>query len=109
KRAAKTEFLRGRGCNYCQLTGYRGRIGVYELLEMDNGLTDALRREDLSEFVSLAAKKKSYVPLVSCALDYAAAGVTSLEEVIRVAGGLDGDDESAIDAAVTAAGGTDDG
>jgi MSHA biogenesis protein MshE len=93
KRAAKTTFVHGRGCNYCQLTGYRGRIGVYELLEMDGGLTDALRREDLSVFVSLAAKKKSYVPLVNCALDYAISGVTSLDEVLRVAGGLDAVDE----------------
>jgi MSHA biogenesis protein MshE len=97
KAAAKTAFVSGRGCNYCQLTGYRGRIGVYELLEMDNGLTDALRREDLSDFVSLARKKKSYVPLVNCALDYAISGVTSLDEVVRVAGGLDVEDETDAD------------
>ncbi|MGI9234668.1 MAG: GspE/PulE family protein [Woeseiaceae bacterium] len=95
KRAAGTKFVHGRGCNYCQLTGYRGRIGVYELLEMDAGLTDALRREDLSGFVSLAAKKKSYVPLVNCALDYAISGITSLDEVLRVAGGLDAEDNAA--------------
>ena len=89
KRARDSKFVQGRGCNYCQLTGYRGRIGVYELLEMDDGLTDAMRREDLSAFTSLAAKKKSYVPLENCALDYAASGVTSLDEVLRVAGGLD--------------------
>ncbi len=101
ERASKTAFLRGRGCNYCQLTGYRGRIGVYELLEMDAGLTDALRHEDLASFVSLAARKKSYVPLISCALDYAADGITSLEEVVRVAGGLDVDDGRAVDAIAT--------
>ena len=99
KRAADAKLLQGRGCNYCQLTGYRGRIGVYELLEMDSGLTDALRREDLSDFVALAAKRKSYVPLVNCALDYALSGITSLEEVIRVAGGPDGDYETEPDKA----------
>ncbi|MDH3614700.1 MAG: ATPase, T2SS/T4P/T4SS family [Gammaproteobacteria bacterium] len=109
KRSAKPKFVRGRGCNYCQLTGYRGRIGVYEMLEMDDGLTDALRREELSEFVSLASKKRSYVPLVNCALDYAVAGVTSLEEVIRIAGGLDGDDETVVDEAAAAAGEVTDG
>lgn len=108
KRVGNAGFMRGRGCNYCQLTGYRGRIGVYELLEMDAGLTDAMRREDLSMFVALAAKKRSYVPLVNCALDYAAAGVTSLEEVVRVAGGLDIDDEfSAAEVAAAAAEATD--
>ncbi len=88
-RAGDSTFVAGRGCNYCQLTGYRGRIGVYELLEMDAGLADAMRREDLAAFTSLATKKKSYVPLVSCALDYAVSGVTSLDEVLRVAGGVD--------------------
>ena len=102
KRAKDAGFVHGRGCNYCQLTGYRGRIGVYELLEMDAGLTDALRREDLSEFVSLAAKKKSYVPLVNCALDYAMSGITSLDEVLRVAGGLDADDAGVADAVESA-------
>jgi len=108
-KAMKTEFLRGRGCNYCQLTGYRGRIGVYELLDMDNGLTDALRREDLSAFVKLAHEKDSYVPLVNCALDYAKAGVTSIDEVIRVAGGLDGNDDFRIDETTIAASETADG
>ncbi|MGB5721656.1 MAG: GspE/PulE family protein [Woeseiaceae bacterium] len=102
KQLGDAKFVHGRGCNYCQLTGYRGRIGVYELLEMDAGLTDALRREDLSGFVALAAKKKSYVPLVNCALDYALSGITSLDEVLRVAGGLDADDSVVADNAESA-------
>ena len=102
KQLGEAKFVHGRGCNYCQLTGYRGRIGVYELLEMDAGLTDALRREDLSGFVALAAKKKSYVPLVNCALDYALSGITSLDEVLRVAGGLDAEDSVVADNAESA-------
>ena len=109
KRAAKLDFVSGRGCNYCQLTGYRGRIGVYELLELDSALTDALRREDLGEFTALAAKKKGYVPLVNCALDYAIAGITSLDEVIRVGGGLDSDEEVEQDEPAPASSETADG
>ena len=93
KQASDLEFVHGHGCNYCHLSGYSGRIGVYELLEMDSGLTDALRREDLSEFTALAAQKKSYVPLVRCALDYAIDGITTVDEVIRVVGGFDGNYE----------------
>ncbi|MDP6673958.1 MAG: GspE/PulE family protein, partial [Gammaproteobacteria bacterium] len=48
ERVAGAQFMRGRGCNYCFLTGYRGRIGVYELLEMDPQLTAAIQREDLA-------------------------------------------------------------
>ena len=83
------QFRQGRGCKYCNLTGYQGRIGVYELLEMDDGLTDALRREDLSAFMKLAELKKSYVPLERCALHYAAEGTTSFAEVIRLVGSAD--------------------
>jgi len=92
ERGAKLNFVRGRGCNYCHLTGYHGRIGVYELLEMDSGLTEALRHEDLDAFISLAHKKESFSSMASCALDYAIAGITSIDEVIRVAGGLDEED-----------------
>ena len=90
-------FVQGHGCNYCHLSGYRGRVGVYELLEMDAALTDALRREDLAAFAEIAAGKASYVPLVRCALDYAMSGATTIEEVIRVVGGLDGRHFDVID------------
>jgi MSHA biogenesis protein MshE len=83
-------FRLGRGCGHCGNTGYRGRIGVYELLELDDALTDALRRADLDEFSELAQRRSSYRPLVLCALDYAADGVTSLAEVLRLAGGVEG-------------------
>jgi len=92
-------FRSGRGCAYCSNTGYRGRIGVYELLEMDDELTDALRRMDTAEFSRLARNRKSYRPLLDCALDYAREGITSLEEVIRLAGGLDELRDSQMDPA----------
>ena len=81
-------FVHGRGCNYCHLTGYRGRIGVYELLTVDEELADAIRRDDLDAFAQAAETARDYVPLVNCALDYAARGVTSLDEVVRLAGGV---------------------
>ena len=87
--ADQIRFRAGRGCAYCSNTGYRGRIGVYELLEMDEELTDALRRMDSSDFSAIARNRKGYRPLLDCALDYAREGITSLEEVIRLAGGLD--------------------
>ncbi|MBT8131734.1 MAG: GspE/PulE family protein, partial [Gammaproteobacteria bacterium] len=81
------EFKMGTGCNFCHLTGYNGRIGVYELLELDGHLTEALR-SDPDSFVAAANRSPNFRPLVHCALDYAKQGVTSLDEVIRVSGGL---------------------
>src|SRR5690606_34193157 len=47
---ANAVFKRGSGCAYCSNTGYRGRIGVYELLEMTPGLSAAVRDRNPSGF-----------------------------------------------------------
>ncbi|KAB7622638.1 GspE/PulE family protein [Alkalilimnicola sp. S0819] len=83
------ELHRGLGCSHCNNTGYRGRVGVYELLELDGAMTDALRRNDQAAFARAAAANPDYRPLGRVATDYALQGVTSMEEVLRVAGELD--------------------
>ena len=77
------------GCHRCNNTGYRGRIGVFELLVLNEELSDALRREDSAEFVRKAKEVPGYRPLVRSALDYAIQGITSLEEVFRVSEQID--------------------
>ncbi|HSX90083.1 MAG TPA: GspE/PulE family protein [Pseudomonas sp.] len=77
-------FKRGAGCHRCHNTGYAGRIGVYELLELDEGMIAALRRNDPQGFAEAAQVSAHYRPLAACALDYALAGVTSIEEVLKV-------------------------
>jgi MSHA biogenesis protein MshE len=71
------------------MTGYKGRIGIYEFLEIDATIADAIRRNDGSLFTSLALAQKGFRPLVQRALDYAESGTTSIEEVIRVTAGLE--------------------
>ena len=78
-------FIHGRGCYQCSNTGYKGRIGVYEMLEMNEAMLDALRRQDVSGFTRAARESRLYRPLGSCAMDYALRGITSLAEVARVA------------------------
>jgi MSHA biogenesis protein MshE len=82
-------FHAGMGCTYCNMTGYSGRIGIYELLEIDGPLADAIRRENLEQFTALAKRQAGYVSLLDRALGYAAAKVTSIEEVMRVTAGLE--------------------
>jgi len=81
--------VHGRGCAYCNETGYRGRIGVYELLDMDAAMADAMRRGNTADFARAAAERPGFRPLVQAALDHARAGLTSLEEVVRVASEID--------------------
>ena len=83
------QFQHGSGCTHCNNTGYHGRIGVFEFLELDESLTDALRREDASAFARFARQSRGYRSFAEHALEYALEGVTSIEEVIRVAGTIE--------------------
>lgn len=88
-RARALRLKRAAGCHRCNNTGYRGRIGVFELLILNERMSDALRRSDSAEFVKEAKRSHGYVPLVMSALADAEAGVTSLDEVFRVAEQID--------------------
>lgn len=82
-------FTYGAGCYQCSNTGYKGRIGIYEWLEMDDKSLSALRRADPDAFEKAARANPFYRPLELCALDYAKQGITSLDEVFRVSATLE--------------------
>lgn len=77
-------FKKGRGCPHCFNTGYRGRIGVFELLEIDAHMANALRDNSVRKFNEAAHSNKSFVPLSYSAFEFAVKGITTLEEVLRV-------------------------
>ncbi|GLR72236.1 GspE/PulE family protein [Agaribacter marinus] len=77
-------FKQGKGCQRCNFTGYRGRIGVFELLEFTEPLMNALKSNDTSDFNIAAQHSPNYKPLSHAALDYAKAGLTSLDEVLKL-------------------------
>ncbi|PSF05548.1 MSHA biogenesis protein MshE [Marinobacter fuscus] len=78
-------FVHGKGCYQCSNTGYKGRVGVYEMLEMNEDMLDALRRRNVGDFTRAARESPLYRPLGQCAMDFALQGITSLQEVARVA------------------------
>jgi MSHA biogenesis protein MshE len=78
-------FKKGAGCSRCNKTGYSGRIGIFELLIINAEMGAAIRDQNHACFLSLAHKDKGYRPLYKSALDYALQGLTTLEEVGRVA------------------------
>lgn len=85
-RAHEIAFKKGKGCSHCNHTGYHGRIGIFELLEFDEELCNALREANQQEFANLAGQQKGYRPLVLSALDIAIQGETSISEVIALSG-----------------------
>ncbi len=78
-------WRRGTGCHQCSNTGYRGRIGIYEMLVVSPAMSTALAAGDFVGFAELGRSSPGYRSLELAALDRAAEGVTSIEEAIRVA------------------------
>ena len=82
-------FQQGNGCERCGQTGYQGRVGVYELLEMRGDLLVALRNQDIDGFAAAAAADPDFTSIAVSALELARAGRTTLAEAIRVSGESD--------------------
>lgn len=72
------------GCDECSGTGYRGRIGVFEVMEFDEHLASLFLHEAAAEEMRQAALGRGMRPLLRDALDKVAAGITSLDEIDRV-------------------------
>jgi len=84
--AVQMSFQHGAGCPACHRTGYKGRVPVHEMLEINEELADALRNKDHAEFKRRALSQEGYLPLVQNALALARESVTTLDEVIRIGG-----------------------
>lgn len=82
-------FKYGIGCAHCNYTGYQGRIGVYELLEFDKDLSNALAHGDTGQFMEKAKNSRHFRPLNMVALQYAVEGITTMDEVIRISADID--------------------
>lgn len=91
KANAAASYWHAPGCQSCNHSGYKGRLGVFELLVITKPLADALRRDDTSGFAELAHRSEGFTSLGTMALHYAQQGITSLDEVIRVSEYLDTD------------------
>ena len=77
-------FVSGTGCQHCHFTGYKGRQGVFEFLELDRDMMAALRNNDSVLFTELALKSSTFISLSSSALALALDGKTSLSEVMML-------------------------
>ena len=79
-------FFKGKGCEACRGTGYRGRVGIFELLSIDQELRELILQRRSSAEIKTAAQK-NMITIRQDAIRKAAEGITSLEEVARVAAG----------------------
>ena len=76
-------FFRGRGCDKCSGSGYKGRLGLYELLVMTDELRDLVVRNASTEEIRDLARKRGMVTLRDAGMANMFAGHTTADEVIR--------------------------
>jgi len=87
------QWFQAVGCKQCQNTGYRGRLGIYEMALVTDELADMVLHQKSIPEMAVVARKSGYRDLLEDGLIKAWQGSTSVEEVLRVAGqmGVEGD------------------
>ncbi|MEO8408400.1 MAG: GspE/PulE family protein, partial [Oxalobacteraceae bacterium] len=82
-------YLRGRGCSHCNGTGFRGRMGVYEMLEMTKEVADAANGSDPARFITVAQAQMAGETLRRHAVALVVAGKTTVGEAMRISNQLE--------------------
>lgn len=78
-----TTFFRGKGCPKCHNSGYKGRIGIYEVLEVDKELTTLINSRANANEIRKYAVEKGMITILEDGIIKAKQGVTTLEEVFK--------------------------
>ncbi|GAB3248838.1 GspE/PulE family protein [Chitinimonas naiadis] len=82
--ALSLRLKRGAGCSQCHQSGYSGRVGIYEMLEMDANLTELIGKGDTAAFILAAQAQMRGTTLYDQALRLMESGQVTLQEVIRL-------------------------
>ncbi|MFW6156735.1 MAG: GspE/PulE family protein [Armatimonadota bacterium] len=77
-------FYTGQGCSNCRNTGYRGRIGIFELMTMNTEIRELIVKRASADQVKEAALANGMITLGTDALDKAMSGITDIDEILRV-------------------------
>ncbi|HWI15650.1 MAG TPA: GspE/PulE family protein [Burkholderiales bacterium] len=87
--APAAQYRRGRGCSQCNGTGYLGRTGVYEMLEMTRDVVEAANQPDATLFAHAARRQMAGHTLQRHAAELASQGRTTIEEAVHVTSGAE--------------------
>lgn len=86
---SERKYMHGRGCTHCNGTGFRGRTGVYEMLEMTETVADAANHHDPAHFMKVAEAQMAGQTLRRHAVALVVAGRTTVDEAMRVSNQFD--------------------
>ena len=76
---------KGKGCPACNFSGYKGRIGIYEIMEIDREIRDAVTKGENSDVVKDLAIAKGMKTLKDACIERVKMGTTTIDELIKVA------------------------
>ena len=76
-------FFYGKGCEQCNNTGYRGRMGIYEIMLLDDEMRDQIIKHASTQVLRMEAKKRGMRTLRVSGLMAIFDGITTIEEVVR--------------------------
>jgi type IV pilus assembly protein PilB len=76
-------FYRGAGCELCNNTGYKGRVGLFELMIMSNDLRDKIMNNAQADELRELARKQGMVPLRQAGIKCCFEGITTPDEIVR--------------------------
>jgi len=77
------KFYRGTGCDACNNTGYKGRVGLFELMVLNDTIRDMVMLNASTDDIRSQAQKDGMITLREFGMGLAGNGITSLEEVVR--------------------------
>ncbi|MGK5070841.1 Type II secretion system protein E [compost metagenome] len=80
----RNQYFHGKGCSHCNGMGYRGRTGVYELLEITRAVADAANHADPSHFMKVASAQMAGETLRRHAVQLVVQGRTTVTEAMRI-------------------------
>ena len=80
---AGKKFYRGRGCQNCNRTGYRGRVGLFEMMPVNDDMRDMVMNNASTDQLRVAARNEGMVTLRDAGIAAMFEGITTAEEVIR--------------------------
>lgn len=83
---AQLRLYRGKGCKVCQNSGYSGRVGIFEVLEVDEKIRVLITKKASADIINTQALESGMVPLLDDGILKVLNGTTTIEEVIKVVG-----------------------
>ncbi|MCR4324319.1 MAG: GspE/PulE family protein [Candidatus Curtissbacteria bacterium] len=81
--SGEIRMYHGKGCSMCHMTGYRGRIGIFEVLEVSAAIQELINQKADSDVIVKRAVIEGMITMIEDGLDKVQQGITTIEEVLR--------------------------